>query len=202
MVYKITKQKVFVSDPGYGLTNYSKEEFLRRWIGNNAFADTKEGLVLLLDPKPDFYQENSLDKAKSKKGEFSFLFQYLRGYKGYGVQLIIGLLVGGLLQLIFPFLTQNIVDLGIEGNNLSFIHLILIAQLFLFAGKLSLDIIQNWLLLHMSSRINISLISDFFIKLTNLPIAYFDTKMTGDLMRRIEDHQKVERLLTSGFICN
>ena len=200
VIYKITKKKVYISDPGFGLTSFSREEFIEKWIGNNASIQTKEGLVLLFETTPDFY-ENTPEKSNEKpKNEISFLANYLKPYKGYGVQVVIGLLVASLLQLIFPFLTQNIVDIGINGNNLNFIHLILIAQLFLFVGKLCVDILQNWLLLHMSSRINISLISDFFIKLTMLPIAYFDTKMTGDLMRRIEDHQKIERVLTSGAI--
>jgi len=200
VIYKIKKDKIYVSDPGFGLSKYDKKTFIEKWIGNNATESTKQGLILLLEPRPEFYEDNSFEPKEKEEKELSFLMRYLRPYKSYGWQLVISLIVGSVLQLIVPFLTQNIVDIGITNNNLSFIHLILIAQLFLFLGKLSLDVIQNWLLLHMSSRINISLISDFFIKLTMLPIAFFDTKMTGDLMRRIEDHQKIERVLTSGVI--
>jgi ATP-binding cassette subfamily B protein len=112
-------------------------------------------------------------------------------------QLALGLLVGSLLQLIFPFLTQSVVDIGIQNQDIHFIYLILIAQLFLFFGRTSVEIIRGWILLHLSTRINISIISDFFIKLMNLPIAYFDSKMTGDIMQRIHDHQRIENLLTS-----
>ena len=200
VVYKIKKNKVYVSDPGFGLATFTKEEFIAKWIGNNATTTTKEGLILLLEPTHQFYEKEDKTDSKKKKSEISFLFRYIKPYRLHCIQLIIGLIAGSLIQLVFPFLTQNIVDIGIQGNSLNFIHLILVGQLFLFVGKLSLDIIQNWLLLHMSSRINISLISDFFIKLTHLPIAYFDSKMTGDLMRRIEDHQKIERVLTSGAL--
>lgn len=112
-------------------------------------------------------------------------------------QLFLGLLAGSFLQLIFPFLTQSVVDVGIQNQDINFIYLILIAQLFLFLGRTAIEIIRGWILLHLSTRINISLISDFFIKLMNLPIAYFDVKMTGDIMQRINDHNRIENLLTS-----
>lgn len=125
------------------------------------------------------------------------MFQYLFRYKKFIFQLALGLLVGSVLQLIFPFLTQSVVDVGIQNLDINFIYLVLIAQLLLFMGQTSVQIIRGWILLHLSTRINISLISDFFIKLMNLPIAFFDTKMTGDIMQRINDHQRIERLLTS-----
>jgi ATP-binding cassette subfamily B protein len=124
------------------------------------------------------------------------LFQYLRPHKKLIVQLILGLVLGSLLQLIFPFLTQSIVDFGIANNNLSFIYLVLIAQMVLFISRMTVDFIRSWIMLHISTRINISLISDFLIKLMKLPIGFFDTKMTGDLMQRIGDHQRIERFLT------
>lgn len=112
----------------------------------------------------------------------------------------IGLFSGSLLQLIFPFLTQSIVDVGIQNQNINFIHLILFAQLFLFVGKTGLEMIRSWILLHLSTRINISLISDFFIKLMNLPISFFDVRMTGDIMQRINDHRRIERILTTSSL--
>ena len=107
------------------------------------------------------------------------------------------LFAGSLLQLIFPFLTQSVVDIGIQNQDIHFVYLILIAQLFLFFGKTGIELIRAWILLHLSTRINISLISDFFIKLMNLPIAFFDVKMTGDIMQRINDHKRIEHLLTT-----
>ena len=116
------------------------------------------------------------------------------------MQLAIGLLAGSLLQLIFPFLTQSVVDVGIQNQNMHFIYVVLLAQLFFFFGRTSVDVLRSWILLHLSTRINISLISDFFIKLMNLPIAFFDVKMTGDILQRINDHQRIERLLTSSSL--
>lgn len=195
VVYKIKKDTVFVSDPAHGLIRYSKDDFLKNWIGAQATKTSSEGIVLMLEPTPDFYKLDEEDN-EPKKG-FHFLYQYLFRYKSFIIQLSIGLLAGSLLQLIFPFLTQSIVDVGIQNQDVHFIYLILIAQLFLYFGKTTIDLIRGWILLHLSTRINISLVSDFFIKLMKLPIAYFDVKMTGDLMQRINDHQRIENLLTS-----
>jgi len=194
VVYKIKKDKVYVSDPAHGLLTYTKNEFIKNWIGNNADSTTEEGITLLLESTPKFKQIEINDE-ETHQG-FSFLYQYLFRYKKFLFQLIIGLLAGSLLQLIFPFLTQSIVDIGIQNRDINFIYLILIAQLFLFFGRISVELIRSWILLHLSTRINISLVSDFFIKLMNLPIAFFDSKMTGDIMQRINDHRRIERLLT------
>ncbi len=199
VVYKVKNDTVYVSDPSYGLIEYTKEEFKASWIGNNAKDKTQEGLVLSLDTTPKLY-DTDWDKVKSNKSGFSFLFKYLFKYKKLMVQLIVGLLAGSLLQLIFPFLTQSIVDIGIQNQDINFIYLILGAQIMLFIGQISIEAIRGWILLHLSTRINISLVSDFFIKLMNLPISYFDTRMTGDLMQRINDHQRIERLLTNSSL--
>lgn len=195
VVYKIKKDIVFVSDPAHGLLKYTQAEFIKNWIGNNADDNTEEGVALLLEPTPKLKKAET-DDVENRQG-ISFLFGYLSKYKKFIIQLTIGLLAGSLLQLIFPFLTQSIVDIGIQNRDINFIYLILIAQLFLFFGRISIELIRGWILLHLSTRINISLISDFFIKLMNLPIAFFDSKMTGDIMQRITDHQRIEHLLTN-----
>ena len=184
-----------VADPGHGLVKFTVQEFLDRWIGKNAKEDEEEGIALLLEPTPRLKQTEE-DDIEQKRG-FKFLYQYLFRYKKFIVQLALGLLVGSLLQLVFPFLTQSVVDIGIQNRDINFIYLILIAQVFLFLGQTSVRIIRGWILLHLSTRINISLISDFFIKLMKLPIAYFDSRMTGDIMQRIQDHRRIENLLTS-----
>jgi ATP-binding cassette subfamily B protein len=194
VVYKIKKNTVYVADPAHGYLTYTKEEFIKHWIGENADDKTEEGIVLLLEPTPDLKSSDE-DEPSSKKG-FGFLYRYLFRYKKFLVQLVIGLLIGSVLQLIFPFLTQSIVDIGIQNQDLNFVYLILLAQLFLFLGRTSVEIIRGWILLHLSTRINISLISDFFIKLMRLPIAFFDIKMTGDILQRIRDHSRIEELLT------
>ncbi|MCL6258548.1 peptidase domain-containing ABC transporter [Aquiflexum sp. TKW24L] len=193
VVYRIRKDVVFISDPAYGLISLSKEEFIARWIGNNADENSKEGITLLLEITPDFKKLKWEDSSKRSLG---FLFRYLTNYKNLIIQLCIGLLVGSLLQLIFPFLTQSIVDVGIQNQDIGFIYLVLFAQIMLFVGRTSVEVLRSWILLHLTTRINISLVSDFFIKLMNLPISYFDTRMTGDIMQRIGDHRRIENLLT------
>ena len=197
VLYKIKNEKVYLSDPAHGLITYTKKKFIKLWIGKNANENTEEGIALIIEPTPNFY-ENEFDK--DEKFGFSFLFKYLYKYKRFIVQLIIGLIAGSLLQLVTPFLTQSIVDIGIQNQDLEFIYLILFAQLALFAGGASLQIVRSWISLHLSTRINISLISDFFIKLMKLPISYFDVRMTGDLMQRIGDHQRIERILTTSSL--
>jgi ATP-binding cassette subfamily B protein len=193
VVYRIKKDFVFISDPAYGLISLTKEEFIARWIGNNADENSKEGITLLMEITPDFKKLKWEDSSKRSLG---FLFRYLTNYKNLIIQLCIGLLVGSLLQLIFPFLTQSIVDVGIQNQDIGFIYLVLFAQIMLFIGRTSVEVLRSWILLHLTTRINISLVSDFFIKLMNLPISYFDTRMTGDIMQRIGDHRRIENLLT------
>jgi len=193
VVYRIKKDAVYLSDPAYGLITLSKKEFIARWIGNNADEQTKEGVTLLLEATPDF---KKLKWEDQEKRSLRFLFRYLFNYKNLIIQLCIGLLVGSLLQLIFPFLTQSIVDVGIQNQDIGFIYMVLFAQIMLFFGRTSVEVLRSWILLHLSTRINISLVSDFFIKLMNLPISYFDTRMTGDIMQRINDHRRIENLLT------
>jgi ATP-binding cassette subfamily B protein len=189
-----------ISDPAHGLLEYTQKEFIKFWIGNNADETTKEGIVLLLEPTPNFYDKEDEDKDIKKVFGFAMLSKYVLRYKAFIVQLIIGLFAGSLLQLIFPFLTQSVVDVGIQNQNIHFVYLVLIAQLFLFFGKTALELIRSWIILHLSTRINISLISDFFIKLMNLPISYFDVRMTGDIMQRINDHHRIERILTTSSL--
>ncbi|MBL7889695.1 MAG: peptidase domain-containing ABC transporter, partial [Bacteroidia bacterium] len=193
VIYKIKKDTVYLADPAHGLLKYNKEDFLKSWK-----SDVNDGILLLLEPTPEFYSENSSNALKESKPKgFSFLFQYLFRYKKLLIQLIIGLLAGSLLQLVFPFLTQSIVDIGVQNNDVKFIYLILLAQLMLFVGRTTIEIIRSWILMHISSRINISLVSDFFVKLMKLPISFFDVKMTGNIMQRINDHHRIENFLTS-----
>ncbi len=199
VVYKIKKDTVYISDPAHGLLKYTKEQFIKSWIGNNANHTTEEGIALLLEPTPKFYNDELADE-EDVKFDFKFISKYLLKYKRFVFQLAIGLLAGSLLQLIVPFLTQSIVDVGIQNQDIHFIYLILFAQLFLFLGRTALEVIRGWILLHLSTRINISLISDFFIKLMSLPISFFDTKMTGDLLQRINDHKRIEKILTTSSL--
>ncbi len=198
VIYRIKKNKIHIADPSHGLLTYTKEEFLKYWA-----ADGKdEGILLLLEPTLEFYKKEEdlhLDTA-AKKQSFSFLLSYLFKYRQAIVQLFIGLGAGSILQLIFPFLTQSIVDIGVQNKDIHFIYLILLAQLMVFFGRISIEVIRSYILMHISSRINISLVSDFFIKLMKLPIKYFDTKMTGDIMQRINDNYRIENFLTGSSL--
>ncbi|KIC03743.1 MULTISPECIES: peptidase domain-containing ABC transporter [unclassified Flavobacterium] len=199
VLYKIKRGIYYISDPAFGLIEYNQKDFIKFWIGNNADDSTQEGIALLLEATPRFFQ-SEFDKEDKKGLGFGLLSQYVLRYKSFLIQLSISLLASSLLQLIFPFLTQSIVDVGIQNQNIHFIYLILFAQLFLFAGRTGLELIRSWILLHLSTRINISLISDFFIKLMNLPISFFDVRMTGDIMQRINDHRRIERILTTSSL--
>ncbi len=200
VVYKIKSKnfpqkntKVFVADPGKGLIAYSEEEFLQHWISTRTNNEDK-GVALLLEPTPAFFAQKG---EKQDRNSLKFLFIYFLRYKRFFSQLILGLLLGSLFQLIFPFLTQSIVDIGIKNQNIGFIYLVLLAQLALMLSRMSVDFIRRWILLHISTRINLSLVSDFFIKLMKLPMSFFDTKLMGDLLQRIDDHRRVERFLTA-----
>ncbi len=199
VLFDIKKNKYCISDPAFGLIEYDQKDFIKFWIGNNADNFTQEGIALLIEPSPDFFQ-TAIDKEEKKGIGFRRLAQYVLPYRSFLIQLSIGLMAGSLLQLIFPFLTQSIVDVGIQNQNIHFIYLMLFAQLFLFAGRTGLELIRGWIMLHLSTRINISLISDFFIKLMNLPISFFDVRMTGDIMQRINDHHRIERILTTSSL--
>ena len=188
VVYKVTKTKVWIADPGKGKIVLDRKSFEKSWLSHNG-----NGIALLLETTPDFYLQEG---SKTKKTGFGFLFSYIRPYRGLIGQLAIGLFLGSIFQLLFPFLTQAVVDIGIENQNLNFIYLILIAQLMLFLGQITVNVIQNWILLHIGTRVNIALISDFLLKMMKLPIAFFDVKMIGDLLQRIGDHRRIEAFLT------
>lgn len=200
VLYKVRdKRKYYVADPGKGLLVYTGEDMEEHWVSARSQGEEK-GVALFLETTPAFGKitENAA-KGGTQKGirSFHFLFGYIRKYRRYFGQILLGLLTGCVLQLVFPFLTQSIVDTGITNKDMDFIWLILLAQLALTTGRTAIDFIRRWILLHIGMRINISLVSDFFIKLLRLPMSFFDTKLMGDLMQRMNDHQRVEDFLTN-----
>jgi ATP-binding cassette subfamily B protein len=196
VVYKIKKDKIYVADPALGLTNYSREEFIKNWSGT--IVDGKPaGLVLIMEPTPSFYDNE--DEVVRYSG-FRFLWKYFRLYKKFLLQLLLGLFLCSLIQLIIPFLTQSIIDIGLNNNDLSFIYLILFAQLALVIGRMSVEFIRGWLLLHIGTRVNVAIVSGFLQKLMSLPVAFFDTKLTGDILQRIDDNNRIEEFLTSASL--
>lgn len=196
---KTTKKgtRLSIADPASGLAVYQEDEFKRCWLSSkNNGQDT--GTALLLEPGPDFNDRE--DEKKEQTRDLRYFFRYITPYKKELTQLVLGMLTASLLQLITPFLTQSLVDTGIRDGNLNFITLILIAQVVIFLARLSVDFIRSWILLHVNSRINIALISDFLAKLMRLPLHFFDTKMVGDIMQRIGDHGRIESFLTGSSI--
>lgn len=191
VLYKISKNNVYISDPAMGLVTYSKQEFLEGWSHG---SDT--GFALFIETSTDFF-ESEFDGVEEKHiSSTKFLLDYMRGYTPYFIQIFMGMLIGSVILLFTPFLTQSIVDKGINGLDINFINLILIGQVILFLGGAFVEIIRSWILLHIGSRINVSLISDFLKKLLSLKIQFFESHLIGDILRRIEDHRRIEKLLT------
>jgi len=188
--------QIFVADPAVGLLTYTRDEFLNCWL-NTKNEREKEGAALLLEPTPDFYRHEDEEKGSLK---FIYLLGYLRPYRKYIVQLGLGMLTGSIISLIFPFLTQAVVDYGINNSDLTFILMVLVAQMVLTFGQIANGLIRSWIMLHVTTRISISLITDFLIKLMKLPIAFFDIKMVGDIMQRINDHNRIQSFLTESLI--
>lgn len=194
VLYKVKNGKKYsIADPGKGLLSYSLEEFCNHWTNFTTDGD-KKGIAMLLEPTDEFRSQN--DDNTSKNRSFTTIYGYIKLYRKYFTQIILGLFLGCLLQLLMPFLTQAIVDIGIKYNDIGFIWLVLLGELMIVTGRTATDFIRRWLLLHISMRINISLVSDFFIKLLKLPMSFFDTKLMGDLLQRIGDHSRVQNFLT------
>ncbi len=200
VLFKIKKRKgnfeFHISDPAHGIVVYNKDEFLSFWASTQQDG-TPAGIALLLEPTAEFYKEEG---ERVNKTGFRYLFSYLKPYRKLITQLMLGFLTGSILSLLFPFLTQAIVDVGITTNNLSFVVLVLVAQLVLTVSQTAVGFIRSWIMLHTSTRISISLISDFLIKLMKLPIRFFDTKLIGDLRQRIEDNDRIQTFLTGNLV--
>lgn len=194
---KATDKKITIADPANSILTLSKEEFKKNWLSTNTIEGDNAGIALLLKPTTAF---NELKNEKDKKLGLQSLGKYLVEHKKYFFQIIVSLLLGSLLQLIFPFLTQSIVDTGINTHNLNYIYIVLVAQLTLYIGKTSIEFIRSRLMLHISTRVNVSILSDFWIKLMKLPLSYFDTKQVGDTIQRIGDHKRIEQFLTYNSI--
>jgi len=200
---KVTLKKIQVADPAKGLITYTKEEFCRHWISTSDETSAEGlGVALFIEPTPAFYEMEEMEKEESRKSKlgWSTLFGYLKQHKKYIFQVFLAMGIASLLQLVFPFLTQSIVDTGINTNNLPFIYLVLIAQLVLFFSRMVVEFIRSRLLLYISTHINASILSDFWIKLMKLPISFFDTKMTGDIIQRLGDHRRIESFLTGSTL--
>lgn len=197
VVYKINGNNVWLADPGSQKQKISKHDFIRSWKSNE---DDKEGFVLILEPTEKFYKNPPLKTSEKNIGSVNYLYSYIKPYKSSLVQLLFGLFLGSIIQLCLPFLTQAIVDKGISNNDIEFIYIILAGQLVLFLGRSSIEIIRQWILLHVGARINISIVSDFLAKMMRLPLNFFDTRVKGDWLQRVEDHSRIEDFLNTSSL--
>ncbi|AFM05065.1 bacteriocin-processing peptidase [Bernardetia litoralis DSM 6794] len=203
VVYKITNKKVFVADPASQLLEYSHKEFKKAWTqasteekeNNNQAQET--GIALLIETTPEF---DSQEEVEESKASFSYLLRYLKPYKGAIFQLFLGLLGATLLSLFLPLLTQALVDTGIQQKNLSFVYVVLIAQLLFFVSKNLINLIRSWILLQISVRLNIQIVSDFLAKMIRLPLPFFESKNLGDILQRMQDNQRIEQFLSGTLL--
>lgn len=188
------KKSIFViGDPAHGIVNVDEDTFLKSWIS----TQNNEGIVLTVTPTKEFYEEEDIENAQNaKKGDVRFLLNYIRPYRRYFYQIFIGMISASIISLIFPFTTQALVDYGISSKSYNLVHLILASQILLYFGDIVIEVLRNRILLNVNSRISISLISDFLKKLMRLPIKFFDSRSTGDLTQRIQDHRRIEEFLT------
>lgn len=200
VLYRVEKSKgktyFHIADPAYGLLKYEEEELKKCWISTRQ-GGVEKGIAMLVETTPQFYETEPI---RYEKLSLWYLLRYVRPYKKMIVQLFLGILGGSILQLIFPFLTQTIVDQGIGHRNMNFIQLILVAQLMLVFSRTLIEVIRRCILLHISTRVNVALISDFLVKLMKLPMRFFDSKLAGDLIRRIEDHRTIEAFLSQSVL--
>jgi ATP-binding cassette subfamily B protein len=198
VVYEITRHKVRVADPAYGLIDYTHEEFLRASSPpDTPLKETNTGIYLLLEATPAFYERNLPEGTAEEPPQrgLAFFFGYLRPHQRLLFQVLLGMAVGLLIELILPFFTQAIVDRGIGNLDLNFIYLLLGAQFMLTISETAADMIRSWLLLHIGSRVSVSMIADFLSKLLRLPLPFFDNRTAGDIMQRIGDHRRVKDFL-------
>lgn len=201
VLYKVKNgRKFYVSDPAKGRITYSYDEMIDHWASTMSNG-RPAGIAMFFETTPAFFEfkmEGMTDA--SERRSFRFLFGYVKKYRKYFVQIVIGLILGSCMQLVLPFLTQAIVDVGIKGKDLNIIWLILLGQLMLTASRTAIDFYRRWILLRIGMNINISLLSDFFVKLLKLPMSFFDTKLMGDLMQRMSDHSRVNNFLTQNCL--
>jgi len=201
VVYKIKKKKnisdsvVYVSDPAKGLLKYNFSDFVSKWYKRNE----KEGVLLALEPQADFYQREAGEKIERQKTFENFL-SYFKPYKKSFANLFVVMLVVTVLQGFLPFISKAVIDVGIQTHDVDFINLVLIANIAIVVSVLLSNMVRDWILLHVTSRVNIALISDYLIKLMQLPITFFENKMAGDILQRANDHERIRSFIMNNSL--
>jgi ATP-binding cassette subfamily B protein len=183
--------KITVADPEYGRLELREEEFKEDWLQENS-----TGKALLFETTEAFFQK----KEDHSVNGFKFLFKYLKPHRKALIFLLFTLVITSVITLIFPFLTQNLVDKAIKFKDKNLVLMIVGAQIVLFLGNSFMDLIRSWIMLKVNTKVNIRLISDFIGKLIRLPVAYFESKRVGDIQQRILDHQRISSFLSTNTL--
>lgn len=199
VVYKVTRRRVYVADPAAGLLDYTHQEFAKAWEqAQENEGENYSGIALLVEPTPAFREQ---DEVEEEAASFWYIVEYLKPYRSLVVQLFLGLLGATVLSLFLPFLTQALVDTGIQQKDLAFVYIVLAAQIMFFVAKSAINLIRSWLLLHISVRLNIQIVSDFLARMVQLPLPFFESKNLGDILQRMDDNARIEQFL-SGTLLN
>lgn len=196
VVYGIQANKFYVADPAFGKTVYTEPEFTKNWTGD-AKSDNAVGIALALEPTEAFFKNTG---DEEKKAGLGFIIPYLKGHEKSVVWMVLSIFFAGLIQFAFPFLTQMLIDKGIGQNNLHFVYLVLLAQLLLLSGKTLFEFVRSRIALRVGNSVNRAILSGFLVKLMQLPLSFFEVKLTGDLLQRTGDHQRIERFLTNASL--
>lgn len=189
-----------VADPAKGVIKYSFDEFTKHWT--NTGNSTGKGIVMFLEPTGNLlkHKSNKTYSLKNNSKALALILKYVNIHKRKFAYISFGLILGCIFQLAIPFLTQSIVDVGIKTKSIGFIWLVLIGETMIVLARLFSDVIRRRILLHISMHINISMLSDFIIKLLKLPMSFFSEKTLGDLQQRMNDHDRLQLFLTSSFL--
>ena len=197
VLYKIKNNHYYVADPEYGRLHYDETEFCRHWICSETDRNDKKGIAMMFEPTVAFFEKKNIDdKDNSRFNSLHFLWKYMSRYRKSLLLLLFALILNSLIQLVFPFLTQAIVDKGIQGKDIGIVGMIMFGETILVVSSTVIDFIRRWLLMKINVRMNIKLISDFFIKLLQLPMSFFETRLLGDLIQRINDHDRINTFIT------
>lgn len=198
VIHKITTSHVYVADPAYGLLDYSYKNFMSLWQNTNTPSSESKGIIILLEPS-NLDSSNFTSKSEQIDSEFNLrlVFKKLKFYKKYLIQVILGLVVTTTLTLLYPLLNQGIIDIGINNSDLKFICIIIFVQLIFFLVITVTEVIRSWLILYITNRLSITLLSDFFNYLIKLSIKFFDARVSGDIIQRFQDLDRVKNLLKS-----
>ncbi len=194
------KGLIYVSDPAKGLIKYTCEEFAAKWIkAESKLQNNEVGVLMAIELQADFYERQGDERLKRRKTFENFL-GYFKPYKKSFVNLFVVMLLVTILQGILPFISKAVIDVGIQTHDVDFINIVLIANVAIIVSMLLSNMVRDWILLHMTSRINIALISDYLIKLMRLPITFFENKLTGDILQRAQDHERIRSFIINNSL--